>query len=666
MIRLQLSRLVLVLVLGIAVHGRAAPLVNPAAAFGARESVENISLSPDGQQVAWLQPGPGQVTELYVASASGGAKPRRLTLSDGNPFRLRRCNWAADDRLVCLIYGLGGNPKKLVPFTRLIAIDDDGGNVRELGQQDSIRRLFPRQFDGDVLDWLAQDGSVLMERNYVPDFSTGTHLGIKLHGLGVDRIDTRTLRASPVERPVPSVQSYFSDGSGNIRLVAVGSLETSLSGLISSTVRYRYRPSDSREWREFSTFDVLTRDGVLPLQVDGSSNSVYALKRLEGRDALYRVKLDGTLATELVYAHPAVDVGDLVTIGGRRRPIGVSYITEDPAIEYFNPADAKLVRSLAKALPALPDIELVDASRDEKQLLIRASSDQDPGRYFVFDRALGSLNEILLARPELESVLLSVVKALTYATADGVKVPAYLTLPPGSAGKNLPGIVLPHGGPGARDEGGFDWLAQFFAQRGYAVLQPNFRGSTGYGDDWLVDNGFKSWQIAIGDVNDAGRWLVKEGIVVPDKLAILGWSYGGYAALQANVLDPDLFKAAIAIAPVTDFARLKDESWGFTNRGIVTDYIGNGPHIVAGSPAANAATFKAPVLMFHGDRDRNVGVQQSRTMDAALRKAGKRSELIEYKNLEHDLADSVARADLLRRSDEFLRLNLGLNGGLSN
>ena len=649
----------LVLALGISAQSLSAPLANPAAAFGARESVEDISLSPNGQQLAWLQPGPGQVTELYVAAASGGEKPRRLTLSDGRPFRLQRCNWAADHRLICLISGLGGSQKKPVPFTRLVALDDDGGNVRELGQQDSIRRLFPRQFDGDVLDWLAQDGSVLMERIYVPDYSTGTHLGSALDGLGVDRIDTRSLKVSQVERPSPSVQSYFSDGSGSIRMMAVVSLESSLAGLISSTVRYRYRPSDSREWREFGTFDVLTRDGVLPLQVDGSSNSVYALKRLDGRDALYRIKLDGTLATELVYAHPAVDVDDLVTIGARRRPIGASYITEDPAIEYFNAADAKLVKSLSKALPAFPDITLVDASRDEKQLLVRASSDQDPGRYFVFDRTVGTLNEVLVARPELEGVLLSVVKAVTYATADGVKVPAYLTLPPGSAGKNLPGIVLPHGGPGARDEGGFDWLAQFFAQRGYAVLQPNFRGSSGYGDDWLVDNGFKSWKIAIGDVNDAGRWLVKEGIVVPEKLAILGWSYGGYAALQANVLDPNLFKATVAIAPVTDFAMLKEESRGFTNRGIVTDFIGTGAHIVEGSPAANAAAFKAPVLMFHGGRDDNVGIQQSRTMDAVLRKAGKRSELIEYANLEHDLADSAARTDLLKRSDEFLRANLG-------
>ncbi|MEI9851159.1 MAG: alpha/beta fold hydrolase [Sphingomonas sp.] len=126
---------------------------------------------------------------------------------------------------------------------------------------------------------------------------------------------------------------------------------------------------------------------------------------------------------------------------------------------------------------------------------------------------------------------------------------------------------MPHGGPGARDEWGFDWLAQFFAARGYAVLQPNFRGSAGYGEDWFLENGFKSWRTAIGDVNDGGRWLVGQGIAAPAKLAIVGWSYGGYAALQSAVLDPELFKAIVAIAPVTDLGALKEESRWFTTTG---------------------------------------------------------------------------------------------------
>jgi dipeptidyl aminopeptidase/acylaminoacyl peptidase len=354
-----------------------------------------------------------------------------------------------------------------------------------------------------------------------------------------------------------------------------------------------------------------------------------------------------------------VDVDDVVTIGARRRPVGVRYVTDAPEVHYFDPEDDKLVRSLGKALPTLPTIALIDASRDEKQVLVRASSDQDPGRYYVFDRTRGALNEIMLARPELEGATLSPVQSVTYTTADGTKVPAYLTLPPGSDGKNLPGIVMPHGGPAERTEWGFDWLSQFFANRGYAVLQPNFRGSTGYGEEWLLENGFRSWQTAIGDVNDAARWLAREGIAAPGRLAIVGWSYGGYAALQANVLDPGLYRAAIAIAPVTDLAKFKEEYRGFTNYGLAREYIGSGSGLAAGSPALDAGTFKAPVLLFHGELDRAVGVQQSRRMHAALRAAGKPSELVAYPDLEHDLADSTVRADLLRRSERFLAAVMG-------
>ena len=233
-------------------------------------------------------------------------------------------------------------------------------------------------------------------------------------------------------------------------------------------------------------------------------------------------------------------------------------------------------------------------------------------------------------------------------------VPGYLTLPPGrSDAKGLPGIVLPHGGPSARDEWGFDWLAQYFAQSGYAVLQPNYRGSSGYGDQWYQNNGFQSWRIAVGDVTDAGRWLVKEG-ADPAKLSIVGWSYGGYAALQSGVLAPDLFKSIVAIAPVTDLAQLKDEAMRDGSARIEGKFIGTGPHLREGSPAQNAAAIRAPVLMFHGTLDQNVAIAQSRTMKRALEGAGKRVELVEYPDLAHSLEASEARTEMLRKISAFL------------
>jgi dipeptidyl aminopeptidase/acylaminoacyl peptidase len=218
---------------------------------------------------------------------------------------------------------------------------------------------------------------------------------------------------------------------------------------------------------------------------------------------------------------------------------------------------------------------------------------------------------------------------------------------------------MPHGGPGARDEWGFDWLAQFFANRGYAVLQPNYRGSTGYGSAWFQQNGFKSWKIAIGDVNDGGRWLVKQGIADPAKLGIVGWSYGGYAALQTSVVDPSLFKAIVAVAPVTDLETLRSESLNYSNYAITDAFIGRGPYVREGSPAQNAGRITAPVLIFHGDRDQNVGIGESRMMVSRLKSAGKKAELVEFHNLDHQLEDSLVRAQMLERMDGFLKASMG-------
>jgi dipeptidyl aminopeptidase/acylaminoacyl peptidase len=218
---------------------------------------------------------------------------------------------------------------------------------------------------------------------------------------------------------------------------------------------------------------------------------------------------------------------------------------------------------------------------------------------------------------------------------------------------------MPHGGPASRDYWGFHWLAQFFANRGYAVLQPEYRGSRGYGDAWSERGGFQSWPTAIGDVLAGGRWLVAQG-TDPGKLAIVGWSYGGYAALQSAVVDPDLFKAVIAIAPVTDLSFLKEEHRHFGDFELVSKFVGSGASMHEGSPIEHAERFKAPVLLFHGGRDFNVSIEESRRMAARLKAARRDCELITWEPLDHQLEDSAARTQMLRRSDEFLRKALGL------
>jgi dipeptidyl aminopeptidase/acylaminoacyl peptidase len=220
-------------------------------------------------------------------------------------------------------------------------------------------------------------------------------------------------------------------------------------------------------------------------------------------------------------------------------------------------------------------------------------------------------------------------------------------------------VVLPHGGPSARDEWGFDWLAQFLAARGYAVIQPNYRGSAGYGDEWMGKNGFRDWRTAIGDVSASARYLKAQGIADPNRLVIVGWSYGGYAALQSAAVEPTLYKAAVAIAPVTDLTMLKAESEDFTNHELMKDFIGSGPHVIEGSPLHHAGAIKVPVLLFHGDMDANVGVAQSQKMSEALQAAGARAEFVRFKGLDHQLDDTNARIQMLTRIGEFLDSAIG-------
>ena len=221
-------------------------------------------------------------------------------------------------------------------------------------------------------------------------------------------------------------------------------------------------------------------------------------------------------------------------IGRRHRIVGVDYATDRSHAFYFDPAIKAIHASLERTLPNQPILRITDSSVDESKLLIFAGSDNDPGTYYLFDRTAKQMRPLLAVREALDGVKLASVKPVQYPASDGTMIPAYLTLPPGrETARGLPGIVMPHGGPSARDFWGFDWIAQFFASRGFAVLQPNYRGSTGYGDAWFEKNGFRSWPIAIGDVLDGGRWLVAQGIADAGKVAIVGWSYGGYAALQS-------------------------------------------------------------------------------------------------------------------------------------
>ena len=635
-----------------------APGFDAAAAFGARPEVSALALSPDGQSVAWIAPTQGPASVVVTMSLAPGSRPQGILRSSGRPERLQRCVWVSNERLVCEVDFAHRDPHaNVVLYQRQVAVNADGSNMQPLGTHRSAFTRGVSLSDGQILDWLpGVPGSVLMARDHRPDDHLGSHLGSDEQGLGVDQVDTRNLQSTRIEKPRREATAYITDGRGHVRVIGLGRY----NGRDQDTgvITYSYHPAGTTELQTLSTWRAIDQEGFLPAIVDPDMDVVYGYQKLDGRLAVYTIALDGTHTRQLRYANPGVDVMSLVYLGRHRRVVGASYVDEYTHTAYFAPDLQQLVQTLAQALRT--PLNILDANDDATRVLVQTGSDIDPGVCYIFDSKSSHLQSFLTVRPQLEGVQLAVQRPVSYAAADGTRIPGYLTLPPGiESVRGLPAIVMPHGGPSSRDVWGFDWLVQFFANRGYAVLQPNFRGSTGYGEAWFNHNGFRSWRTAIGDVLDGGRWLVKEG-ADPARLGIFGWSYGGYAALQSAVVDPALFRAVVAVAPVTDLAQLKEDSRHGSNFEVVSAQIGDGPHVSEGSPAQRADRIRAPVLMFHGAMDARASIEHSRLMDTRLKAAGAQSTLVTWDHLDHDLDDSDARAEMLRRSDAFLRKAFGM------
>ena len=634
-------------------------LAADAKAFGARESIRSVEISPSGRKLLFIAAGPGRTSILqYVDLAT--KTTRTIAASDGDPETLYWCAFGSDTQLICKYGGYVHLDGDVVGFSRLVALSSEGGKARQLGQRESYYNPVLRQYDGDILDWLPDNpGSVLMQRTYAAERNRpGSNIKDTREGLGVDRIDLATMKSTSVESARREASRFMTDGRGTVRIMETASAtgeEQDLTGVW----RYKYRTRGSKEWKPLAEFDTRNDRGSYPVAVEAGSDTAFVIQKLNGRDALYRVKLDGSGATSLVASNNAVDIDGVVRIGRGQRVIGYTYATEGREIVYFDPEFDKLGASLSKALSGRPGINFEGASGDGSKLLVLASGDTNPGTFYLLDKATKRLDEVSPVRPELAGRKLAEVRPVSIPAAGGVQIPGYVTLPPDSAGRNLPAVVLPHGGPSSRDEWGFDWIAQFLAARGYAVIQPNFRGSAGYGEQWEGANGFRDWEKAIGDISASARFLVDQGIADPRRLAIVGWSYGGYAALQSAAVQPDLYRAAVAIAPVTDLSLLKRQAEGFTSRRIVQEFIGSGTHLVHGSPARRASSIKAPVLMVHGDLDANVGIEHSEKMLAALKESGRSAELMRFKGLDHQLDDSNARTQMLTRIGQFLESAIG-------
>ncbi|MEJ0100293.1 MAG: hypothetical protein WDO12_11380 [Pseudomonadota bacterium] len=408
----------------------AKPAQDDAAAFGALPYVYDVALSADGKKLVGVAPASGTETLAFVLNLEAGAprQPVPIIHADGQPMRLTHCDWSALDRVVCSIYGIQRFDNVLVPLTRLFAIDTEGkGKPLSLGQTDRGRSAKLQQFDGRVIDWLdGTSGKVLLMRQNFEELGTDTRTNQTDEGMSVLLMDTRTAKGRQVERAERTAVDFVADGKGTVRLKTATAMYTDDN--LRGTYTHYYRTADNRDWKKLGTNDEQDR-GMTPLAVDPSINAAYVLQPLNGRQALYRITLDGSNKTELVASSSKVDIDDVVRIGRNGRVIGVTWNTDRQVVDYFDPVYRDIAATLNKTLPALPLLRFLSASADEKTLLVWAGSDADPGHLYTFELGTQKLTEIMQWRPGLRGKKLSTVKSITYQAADGTSIPAYLTLP---------------------------------------------------------------------------------------------------------------------------------------------------------------------------------------------------------------------------------------------
>jgi dipeptidyl aminopeptidase/acylaminoacyl peptidase len=364
------------------------------------------------------------------------------------------------------------------------------------------------------------------------------------------------------------------------------------------------------------------------------------------------------LPRTLLAHNPDFDIdGNLIYSPKTRDVVGVYDRGEDGSRIYWDEGYEALSEGIDEALPDTTNY-LQSLSRDERRYLIFATSDVNPGIFYYGDRDQGSLTPFTELYPELSGAPLSGKQPLKYTARDGLVIQGYLTRPWGDPPKPWPTVIYPHGGPSARDYKDFDYATEFLASRGYAVLQMNFRGSSGYG--WKFKrSGFKELGGRMqDDVTDGAQWMVEQGYASADRICIMGASYGGYAALWGVVKTPDLYRCAISLNGVSDWGLILADSHLYVNGETIRKQLGNRTDLKQHSPLRSAADIRVPVLLVHGKKDRVVLVEHSRKMAKALKKHHKPHRYIELENGVHSLTNEHNRTEYLKAIEMFLAENL--------
>ncbi|NLD96545.1 MAG: S9 family peptidase [Synergistaceae bacterium] len=601
------------------------PLI-PMEDFFRNPEQSGFQLSPNGEYISFMKPWERRMN-IFVQKI-GAEEAVRVTSATERD--IPAYFWSGNDRIVYL-QDKGGDENY-----RLYAVSSDGTESRELTPFENTRVT--------IVDSLEEQDDFLL-------------IGMNRRDqrlFDVYRLNLATGDLTLLEENPGDIAGWMTDHDGKLR-VAVRS-----DGVNTSLL---YRDKEDEPFRNILTTDF--RESVSPLFFTFDNKKLYVASNL-GRDksAIFVFDPQTVEHEELLFEHPDVDVSSLFRSRKRKVITGTGFTTDRFRYHFFDEQRAALQKELEERLPD-DEVVVASMSRDETKVLVYAGSDRTRGTYFFFDRETKDFRKLAELAPWLPKERMAPMKHVSYTSRDGLTIHGYLTLPLGKEPKNLPVVIHPHGGPWVRDGWGFDPQVQFLANRGLAVLQMNFRGSTGYGRAFW-EAGFKEWGRSMqDDVTDGVLWLINQGIADPKRVGIYGASYGGYAVLAGLAFTPDLYACGVDYVGVSNIFTLLETipPYWELGRQMLYEQIGDPEKdkelLKAASPVFHADRITAPLFVAQGANDPRVKKAESDQIVEALRSRGIEVEYMVKENEGHGFRNEENRFDFYRAMERFLATHLG-------
>ena len=628
----------------------------PVETFFKRAKYASVSLSPDGKLLAVLVP----INERRNLAIIDLEKNGATVLTNLKEQDIASYQWVGDRLIEVSTANLTDESGKITLIQRLL-VDTEGHVLRDMFRA-SLREVANRETVHlgtagymqiiEVMDRAGDD--LLVETNER-----------NRYGLDAYRYNARTAAKSLLTNESPGdVKQFVADHDGHVRVAVTvprGASKTSLW----------YRKSNADRWTMLREADFEDED-IRPLAFDFDNRTLYvsARSKADGRRfGVYAFDPETNTVGKLVFESGTVDAEHIIFDRVKKTIAGVADNSLS-GVHWADPEWNAVQKSIDVALPGMRN-RLSWGRYATDRVVVTSDSETSAPSFYILDRKSGKLQELVVGYPWLDAVALSPRKFVRYNARDGLSIPAYLTMPKGVEQKKLPLVVVIHGGPYVEGRHfGYDAYAQFLASRGYAVLEPDFRGTQGYGDAFYKA-GWKQWGLAMqDDVTDGVKWLIDTGKVDADRVCLFGGSYGGYATLWGLAKEPQMFRCGVAFVAVSDLEMMFDVGWSDFMRGergnestnTLTRWIGDPDRdrekMRAVSPVYHADRIQAPLLLAYGAADNRVPLIHGNRMRAALDKYNKPYEWVVYADEGHGFNKDENRYDFYRRVDAFLAKNL--------